>query len=131
MSQLTRIAEPEGVSAGNGYPHVVLGSGRLVVISGQIAVNEHGELVGAGDPEVQARQVFENLRRCLAAAEAGFEHVAKLTYFLTDMAALLAVRAVRDEYLAGIGAPASSLVGVSALIRPELLLEVEALAILP
>jgi enamine deaminase RidA (YjgF/YER057c/UK114 family) len=64
---------------------VVTGRGRLVVVSGQIAQDEHGELVGAGDPAAQARQVFENLRRCLAQAGARFDDVAKLTFFVLDL----------------------------------------------
>ena len=67
MAVLGHIA-PEEVAAGRGYSQVVVGRGRLVVVNGQVAQDERGELVGAGDAEVQARQVFENLRRCLAEA---------------------------------------------------------------
>jgi enamine deaminase RidA (YjgF/YER057c/UK114 family) len=78
MGMLRHIAAPEGVAAGRGYSQVVAGRGRLVVVSGQVAQDEHGELVGAGDADAQARQVFENLRRCLAGAGAGFGDVVKL-----------------------------------------------------
>jgi enamine deaminase RidA (YjgF/YER057c/UK114 family) len=128
--RLTYIPAPEGVAPGTGYTHVVLGSGRLVAVSGQVALDERGEVVGAGDPAAQARQVFENLRRCLAAAGAGFGDVVKLTYFVTDIAHLPAVRAVRNEYLDADHLPASTAVQVVALFRPELLLEVEAFALL-
>ncbi|MGE7387373.1 RidA family protein [Streptomyces sp. NPDC004126] len=130
-SHLTRIAAPEGVSPGTGYSHVVWGTGRFVAVSGQCAFDEKGEVVGEGDPAAQARQVFENLRRCLAAAGAGFEDVVKLTYFVTDVADLPAVRAARDEVIAPDRLPASSAVQVAALFRPELLLEVEAFAVIP
>jgi enamine deaminase RidA (YjgF/YER057c/UK114 family) len=96
---LRYIAAPEGVAPGRGYTHVVTGSGRLVAISGQVALDERGELVGKGDPAAQARQVFENLQRCLAAAGASFGDVVKLTYYLTDVAHLPAIRTVRDELL--------------------------------
>lgn len=129
-SRFTHIPAPEGVAPGTGYTHVVLGSGRFVAVSGQVALDERGEVVGAGDPAAQARQVFENLRRCLAAAGAGFGDVVKLTYFLTDVAHLPAVRAVRNEYLDADHLPASTAVQVVALFRPELLLEVEAYALL-
>lgn len=110
---------------------MVLGTGRLVALSGQVALDARGEVVGVGDPEAQARQVFENLRRCLVAAGASFEDVIKLTYYVTDIAHLSAVRAARDACVDTRRPPASTAVQVSALFRPELLLEVEALALVP
>ncbi|MFD7557334.1 MULTISPECIES: RidA family protein [unclassified Streptomyces] len=130
-SHLTRISAPEGVSPGTGYNHVVWGTGRFVAVSGQCAFDEKGEVVGEGDPAAQARQVFENLRRCLAAAGAGFDDVVKLTYFVTDVAHLPAVREARDAVIPADRLPASSAVQVAALFRPELLLEIEAFAVLP
>ncbi|WP_031153721.1 RidA family protein [Streptomyces xanthophaeus] len=130
-SHLTRIAAPEGVSPGTGYSHAVWGTGRFVAVSGQCALDERGEVVGAGDPAAQARQVFENLRRCLAAAGATFDDVVKLTYFVTDVAHLPAVREARDAVIPADRLPASSAVQVAALFRPELLLEVEAFAVVP
>jgi enamine deaminase RidA (YjgF/YER057c/UK114 family) len=108
----------------------VTGSGVLIVVSGQVALDESGEVVGPGDPAAQARQVFENLRRCLAAAGAGFGDVVKLTYYLTDVAHLPAIRAVRDELLGADRLPASTAVQVAALVQPELLMEVEAFALI-
>ncbi|MFI9720395.1 RidA family protein [Streptomyces sp. NPDC052396] len=131
MKRLTHIHTPEGVAPGNGYSQVVHGTGRLVAVSGQVALDEQGALVGEGDPAAQARQVFENLRRCLAAAGADFGNVVKLTYFVTDVAHLPAIRAARDAYIDTAYPPASSAVQVAALFRPELLLEVEALALVP
>jgi enamine deaminase RidA (YjgF/YER057c/UK114 family) len=128
-SELTHIPAPEGVAPGTGYTHVVTGTGRLVAVSGQVAFDEKGEVVGAGDPEAQARQVFENLRRCLAAAGASFADVVKFTFFVTDVAHLPAVRLARDEVIDTRRPPASTAVQVAALFRPELLLEVEALAL--
>jgi enamine deaminase RidA (YjgF/YER057c/UK114 family) len=90
MTVLRHIAAPEGVAAGRGYSQVVTGRGRLVVVSGQVAQDEYGELVGPGNAEVQARQVFENLRRCLAEAGAGFGDVVKLGFFVLDVASLFA-----------------------------------------
>ncbi|MBT2543926.1 RidA family protein [Streptomyces sp. ISL-44] len=130
-SHLSRVQAPEGVSPGTGYSHVVWGTGRFVAVSGQCALDEKGEMVGEGDAAAQARQVFENLRRCLAAAGAGFDDVVKLTYFVTDVAHLPAVRAARDAVIPADRQPASSAVQVSALFRPELLLEVEAFAVVP
>jgi enamine deaminase RidA (YjgF/YER057c/UK114 family) len=131
MSHVTRIPVPEGVAPAAAYSHVVLGAGRLVAVSGQVALDEHGELVGEGDAAAQAAQVFENLRRCLAAAGAGFDDVVKMTWFVTDLAHLPAIRAARDAVMDPERLPANSAVQVAALVRPEFLMEIEALAVLP
>ncbi|MFF5367594.1 RidA family protein [Streptomyces sp. NPDC013187] len=129
MSDLTRIPAPDGVAAAAQYSHVVVGTGRFVAIAGQLALDERGRLVGEGDPAAQAHQIFENLRRCLAAADATFDDVVKLTYFVTDMAHMPAVRAARAAHIPDDRLPAASAVQVAALVRPEFLIEVEAFAV--
>jgi enamine deaminase RidA (YjgF/YER057c/UK114 family) len=126
---LEHVVTPEGVAAGRGYSHVVSGRGRLVVVSGQVAQDERGQLVGPGDPAAQARQVFENLRRCLAAAGAGFSDVVKLTFFMLDVEDLPALRAARDAVIDTSRPPASTAVQVAALVAPGYLVEVEAWAL--
>ncbi|MET8825181.1 RidA family protein [Streptomyces sp. NPDC004610] len=128
-SELTRIPAPAGVAPAAQYAHVVMGTGRFVAVAGQIALDEHGELVGEGDPAAQARQVFENLRRCLAAAGADFGDVVKLTYFVTDMAHMPAIRAARAEHIPDDRLPAASAIRVAGLVRPEFLMEIEAFAV--
>ncbi|MFC8359120.1 RidA family protein [Streptomyces griseorubiginosus] len=130
MSELTRIPAPDGVAPAAQYSHVVLGRGRFVAVSGQVALDENGELVGAGDAGAQARQVFENLRRCLAAAGASFDDVVKLTCFVTDLEDMPALRAARAEHIPDDRLPAASAVQVAGLVRPEFLMEVEAFAVL-
>ncbi|MDG9723396.1 MULTISPECIES: RidA family protein [unclassified Streptomyces] len=129
MSELTRIPAPDGVAPAAQYTHVVLGTGRFVAVSGQLALDEDGELVGEDDPAAQARQVFENLRRCLAAAGATFDDVVKLTFFVTDMAHMSAIRAARAEHIPDDRLPAASAVRVAGLVRPEFLMEIEAFAV--
>lgn len=129
-TMLTHVA-PDGVAPAQGYSHVVVGEGRLVVVSGQIALDEKGNLVGEGDPAAQARQVFENLKRCLEAGGATFADVAKLTYYVTDVAFLPAIRVARDAHVDVAHPPASTAIQVAALFRPDLLVEVEALAVIP
>ncbi|MFD4343963.1 RidA family protein [Streptomyces coelicoflavus] len=129
MSELTRITAPEGVAPAAQYTHVVLGTGRFVAVSGQLALDEDGEVVGEGDPTAQARQVFENLRRCLASAGATFDDVVKLTFFVTDTAHMGAIRAARAEHIPDDRLPAASAVQVAALVRPEFLMEIEAFAV--
>jgi enamine deaminase RidA (YjgF/YER057c/UK114 family) len=129
MSELMRITAPDGVFPAAQYSHVVHGTGRFVAVSGQLAVDENGRAVGAGDPSAQARQVFENLRRCLSAAGATFDDVVKLTYFVTDMAHMPAIRAARAAHIPDDRLPAASAIQVAALVSPEFLMEIEAWAV--
>lgn len=129
MVELRHFVAPDGVAAGRGYSQVVTGRGRLVVVSGQIAQDEYGDPVGLGDPAAQARQVFENLRRCLAQAGADFSDVVKLTFFVLDVGYLPAIRAARDAVVDTDRPPASTAVQVAALFAPGYLLEIEAWAV--
>jgi enamine deaminase RidA (YjgF/YER057c/UK114 family) len=130
VSELRHTLAPIGVAPamGNGYSHVVSGTGRLVAVSGQVAFDEAGAVVHGGAAE-QAEQAFENVRRCLAAEGATFDDVVKLTYYVTDIQFLAEIRAVRDNLMPGAEKPASTAVQVVALALPELLLEIEALAV--
>jgi enamine deaminase RidA (YjgF/YER057c/UK114 family) len=107
-----------------------LRDGRLLVISGQVAVDERWETVGVGDFERQARQVFENLAAVLHAAVSDFSQVAELTYYLVDLDDFGTLDAVRRDYLSGPPYPASTAVEVSRLLNRDWLLEVSALAVL-
>jgi enamine deaminase RidA (YjgF/YER057c/UK114 family) len=123
---------PEGMYRPTGYTHVVeVTTGRPVYISGQVALDGAGELVGPGDVAAQARQVFENLQAALGSVGAGFEQVVKLTFYLVDATQMPAVREVRDRYVDTAQPPASTAVEVRRLVRDDLLVEVEAVAILP
>ena len=123
MSALQHFRAPNGLAPGPGYSHAVTGRGRWVATSGQVALDDEGKLVGPGDPEAQTRQVFANLDRALAAAGASFTDVIKLNYYLTDIAMLPVVRAIRDEYVDTARPPASTAVQVSALAIPDLMIE--------
>lgn len=120
---------PASLSKPTGYTHVVeVSGGRTLYVSGQIALDQAGAVVGKGDLKAQTVQVFENLKAALASSGATFEHVVKLTVFMTDVSEIQTFRDVRDRYLSG-ALPASSLVQVVRLARPELLIEVEAVAV--
>ena len=69
----------------------VVRAGRLVFVSGCVASDGQGRTVGGNDATAQARQVHENLKRCLAAAGATFDHVVKMNTYTTDMAQVRAV----------------------------------------
>jgi enamine deaminase RidA (YjgF/YER057c/UK114 family) len=125
-----QLLNPPTLAPPAGYSHLAtVDSGRLVFVSGQVALDSKGTLVGKDDLRAQTRQVFENLRAALEAADASFHDVIKLSTYVLDIAALAHFRAIRDEYVNTVNPPASTLVQVTRLFRPEFLLEVEAIAV--
>jgi enamine deaminase RidA (YjgF/YER057c/UK114 family) len=123
--------DPPEVSRPTGYSHVALvESGRQIHLSGQVAMNAAGEIVGKGDIAAQAEQVYANLAACLASAGAGFGDVFKMVTYVVDLTPekTAAIRAVRRRRFGDGPFPASTLVGVSALVHPDLLVEVEMIA---
>src|SRR4029453_7545026 len=125
-----RFLTPATLSPPFGYSHVVEApAGTIVYISGQVPLDAEGNLVGAGDFAAQTRQVFENLTRALEAADATWSDVVKLDYFLPDVDQTGAGPAIRDESADTANPPASTLVEVSGLFRPDVLVEIQATAI--
>ena len=125
-----RFLSPDTLPTPFGYSHVVdVRGGRSVYISGQVPLDTEGRLVGPGDFEAQTRRVFANLTAALEAAGASWSDVVKLTYFLRDVGNVVALRAIRDEYLDTEHPPASTLVEVSGLFRNDVLIEIEAVAV--
>ena len=125
-----RFLSPDTLPPPFGYSHVVdAPASRVVYISGQVPLDAAGELVGEGDFAAQVRQVFENLTAALAAADASWDDVVKLNYFVRDVGEVAALRAIRDEYVNTERPPASTLVEVSSLFRDEVLVEIEAVAV--
>ena len=124
---LERI-NPETLSEPGGpYVHVVK-AGRLVFVSGQVAWGPDGSVVGVGDIEAQTARVLDNLGTNLHAAGADFGDVTKVTVYVRQMADRAAIAAVRQRYF-GAHKPASTLVEVSMLTHPDLLVEIEAIAV--
>ncbi len=117
---------PEPISH---FVHVVR-AGRMVFVSGCVASDDHGRTVGGSDIVAQTRQVHENIKRCLAAAGATFADVCKVTVYLKNVGDRAAVNTVRKEYF-GSSRPASTLIEISQFVRPELLIEIETVAVLP
>lgn len=102
--------------------------GRLVWCSGAVAVDADGEIVGRGDIVAQTRQVMENLRLGLEAAGATFADVVKVNNYVVDADEYPKIAPIREEYLTA-PYPASTLIEVKRLIYPELLVEIEAVAV--
>lgn len=123
---------PDTLPPPPGYSQLVeVTGGRLVFVAGQVSLNQDGSLVGEGDIAKQADQVFHNLKAAVESRGGTLKDIIKFTMFVTSMAALPAIREVRDRYLADArvkNPPASTLVQVSALFRPEFLIEIEAVA---
>ncbi|MEP7189933.1 MAG: RidA family protein [Roseiflexaceae bacterium] len=127
-----RFLNPASMPQSFGYTQVVEVTGsKILYISGQVAINLAGQIVGAGDLQAQTEQVFENLKAGLAAVGATFEHVVKLHFYLLDITQMQIVRDVRDRYINTQFPPASTAVEVRRLFRDELLVEIDAIAALP
>lgn len=105
---------------------------KTVYVSGQVAIDRHGQIVGEGDLAAQARQVFENIRLALEAAGARPDDIVKLNTFVVNMRPedSRTVGRARREVLSQTDLPASTMVGVQSLVMPGLLLEAEAVAVL-
>jgi enamine deaminase RidA (YjgF/YER057c/UK114 family) len=116
----------------NGYSHVAeVTGGRTIYLSGQIAVDRNGKLVGEGDIRAQAQQVFENLKAGLEAVGADFSHMVKLNFYLLDASQIQVVREVRDQYVNRQSPPASTAVEIRNFVREGLLIEIDAVAVTP
>lgn len=129
-----QFINPTELSKPPGYTHaVVVAGGTLVYLSGQVALNAHGDLVGKDDFRAQVTQVFENLKSVLAASGTSPEHIIKLNYFVVglDPDKLKIIREVRDRYVNTVSPPASTLVGVQHLFREGFEIEIEAVAVKP
>jgi enamine deaminase RidA (YjgF/YER057c/UK114 family) len=116
------------------YTHAVAAEGarKLVYVSGQVSWDAAGAVVGKGDMRAQSEQVFRNVTAALKAAGAGWGDIVKMNGYMVGMNAerVTAYREVRQRYLKEGALPASTLVGVEALVHPDLLLEVEVIAAL-
>lgn len=102
--------------------------GDLVFVSGQAAINEHGKVVGVGDFGAQARQAVDNLDRVLNAAGSSLDQVIKVTIFVTDMSHFSEVVELRREVFSE-PYPADTICEVRSLAYPELMFEIEAVAL--
>lgn len=127
-----QFTNPPGLMPTNGWTHVVSASGgRTVYVSGQVSTDERGEVVGKGDLRAQLEQAFRNLQACLAAAGATFEDVVKSNLYVVGLRPehVPVIREVRARYFNQQSPPASTLVGVEALVGPDWLVEIEVVAV--
>jgi len=126
------VFNPPEIHKPNGYSHVVeITAGKMIYISGQVALDVSGNIVGQGDYRVQIHQVFRNLKSALESAGASFQNVVKLNYYIVDTveaSEFFAYREVRDQYVDTANPPAATVIVIRRLFRPEFLIEIEAVA---
>ena len=124
------VINPSEMAAPTGYSYAIKKSGLPVFISGQVALDGQGKLVGENDIAAQTEQVFANLRTVVAACGGTLEDVVKITIFVTDAAYRPAVAAARQKYFKEGQYPASTYLVVAGLAVPQLLVEIEAVAVI-
>jgi reactive intermediate/imine deaminase len=125
-----QLLNPDTMPKSVGYSQLAtVTGGTIVFISGQVALDKSGNVVGKDDFRAQAQQVFENLKAAVEAAGGTFDDVIKITTYILDVSHVPEFREVRDKYVNVKNPPASTAVQVSRLFRPEFLVEVEAVAV--
>ena len=117
-----------GKRTGSFAPGIAVEGRRLIFVSGNVAVDADGQLVGRGDVGAQTRQIFQNIAAVLAEAGATLADVVKITTFIVPMDRYGEFSAVRAEVFDG-QYPASATVGVASLVSPDYLIEIEAVAV--
>ncbi|MGQ0648517.1 MAG: RidA family protein [Gemmatimonadaceae bacterium] len=131
LNAQVRRLNPTSLSTPTGYTHVTVGpDGRTVHIAGQVAADRTGQVVGVGDFRAQVERSFDNVRLALESVGATFDDVLKMTTYVIDLSQLAVFREVRNRVLRADQLPANTLVQVTALARPEFLIEIEAVAML-
>ena len=123
---------PPTLSRTNGWTHVVSSiGGRTIHVSGQVGINAAGEVVGGGDLGRQTEQAFENIRSALTAVGATFQDVVNTRIYVVGLKPehVPIIRQVRSRFVDATHPPASTLVGVTALVGDQWLIEIEAMAV--
>ena len=129
-----RLENPEGAPAPvSNYSQVArvdIGDTALLFLSGQVAIDMEGNIIGKGDAAAQCECILENMRSILRAYDGDLSNVMKVTILFTDIADRAKIIDVRGRYFSA-SAPASTAFEVSKLALPDLLLEIEAIAAVP
>jgi enamine deaminase RidA (YjgF/YER057c/UK114 family) len=125
-----QIINPASMAQPTGYSHVVKKSGTPVYISGQVALDGAGKVVGKGDPAAQAEQIFANLRTVVEAAGGTMADIVKLNTYALDVGYRSVIAEARSRAFPDGQFPASTFVVISALAAPDFLIEIEAVAMI-
>ena len=124
------VINPPEMAAPTGYSYAIKKTGMPVFISGQVALDGKGKLVGENDVAAQVEQVFANLRSVVGACGGTLDDVVKITIYVTDPSYRPAVAAARQRHFKEGQYPASTYLVVAGLAVPQLLVEIEAVAMI-
>ena len=133
-TSIVSFKNPASVAPPKGYSHaaiVDLGNSQMIVLSGQVPLDKQGNLVGKDDLTKQCEQVFMNIKNILTDVGGTMDNVIKIGIYMVDVSQIQTVRDVRNKYINLQNPPASTLVQVSSLFRGDVLIEIEATAIIP
>ena len=133
-TSLVKFRNPTSVSMTKGYSHSVeidLGNCKMVIISGQIALDNKGNLIGKDNLAEQTEQVFTNIKNIVAESGGTMDDVIKIGIYMVDITQVQTMRDVRNKFFNQQKPPTSTLVQVSKLVRDDLLIEIEATVIIP
>lgn len=133
-SSIVQLINPAGLSIPGGYSHVAkidLGNNWMIIISGQVALDSSGSLVGKNNIMQQTEQVFKNIQTAITQCGGTMDHIVKLGYFVLDVGQIQTIRDTRNKFINTQHPPASTLVQVSKLFRDDILIEIEATAVIP
>jgi 2-iminobutanoate/2-iminopropanoate deaminase len=128
------FVNPPAVVTPKGYSQVSvidMGTSKMLILSGQVGLDKGGKLVGNGDVAAQIEQTFANIKTIVESQGGSMANVVKLNYYLLDVANIQTLRAIRDKFIDVNHPPASTLVQVSKLFRDDILVEIEATAVIP
>jgi 2-iminobutanoate/2-iminopropanoate deaminase len=126
-----RYLNPEGLKTQSYYTHGIVREGTPVFLTGQVAWDEHGELVGAGDIEAQMAQIWKNIGTAVKALGATLDDIVKIVTFSTSRDWLPAIHAERSKHFEAGRFPASTFVLVGGLVDPDMLVEIDVTVIVP
>ena len=122
-----QFINPAAIHTPTGYSHVAK-AGNLVSIAGQLSIDKDGNVVGEGDIQAQTKQALSNLEEAVRASGGTKEDIAAIRVYMTNRDDLDGMRQARAGFWEGTP-PASTLLFISGLVRPEFLIEIEALAV--
>ena len=122
---------PPGLKHQSYYNHAVVRAGQPVFLTGQVAWDTEGNVVGEGDIQAQAFRIWENIGLALTGLGVGPEAVVKLTTYAVSREAIPALHQARERFFAGHTLPASTFVMVAGLAEPALLAEIDVVVMLP
>jgi 2-iminobutanoate/2-iminopropanoate deaminase len=128
------FVNPPTVAPPKGYSQVAvidMGTSKMLMLSGQVGLDKDGKLVGNGDVAKQIEQTFSNIKAIVESQGGTMGNVVKLNYYLLDVANIQTLRTIRDKFIDVNHPPASTLVQVSKLFREDVLVEIEATAVIP